>query len=368
MNILLLNQGHTDNLGDKAILQVMKQFLHQNGNMVISKPFIAYEPPSLIVCRSKNIQKTVCKKTYADTISIKQRFNCLMGRLLPNVIVYLIREKKAIRKILGQEKKIDAAIIGGGELLKSRHQFTYAFFAWVFYLKKICKCPIAIWGISGDEKFSFLDKVIYRYVLKNCCYVGVRDKKTACIVEELFRGETEYAPDVVFALRTLYPVAAQKKDNSVVCFLNSFAEVDTVFVSEEKYFEEFSKLIPEKATKIELGFTTQADYDEAIKLKNYLKKNEKYKQIDIYVGETVTVEALVNSINSAGTVVSGRMHPMIIGLQLHKVVIPFAVKQKLVVFNEEWKDVVIDCDVMDQIDYQMQHMMSTLRKEERGED
>lgn len=362
MNILLLNQGHTDNLGDKAISEVMQQLLCRNDNTVISRPFIAYEPSTQIVCGSENVRVAVSEKADTDTVSAKQRLNRLIGRLLPNSVVYFIKEKKAIRRILEQEKKIDAAVIGGGELLKSRHQFTYAFFVWVLYLKKVCKCPIAIWGISGDDQFTFLDKAIYRYVLKNCCYLGVRDKETAHTVAELFGEKAEYAPDVVFELRTLYPAVNQKKIDSVVCFLNSFAEVDTVFASEEKYLEEFSKLIPEKASKIEVAFTTQTDYDEAVKLVDFLKKNGRFNQIEISVGTTTTVEALIASINSAGTVVSGRMHPMIIGLQLHKAVIPFAVKRKLAVFEAEWKDAVIDRDVTAQIDHQMQRMMFALRK------
>ena len=368
MNILLLNQGHTDNLGDKAILEVMQWILCEKGNVVISRPFIAYESPSHIVCGNETGLSRKSEKLDTGTVSLKQRANSLIGRLLPNAIVYIIKEKKAIRKILKQGIKIDAVIIGGGELLKSRHQFTYAFLVWTYYLKRLYKCPIAIWGISGDDHFSLLDKAIYRYVLKNSCYVGVRDKKTVRTIETIFGRKPEYAPDVVFKLQTLYPTINGKKNNSVICFLNSFEEVDTVFTSEEEYFEKFSRKIPKSASKIEIAFTTQTDYYEAVKLADYLKKNTQYSQMNICVGTTTTVKMLIAAINGSDVVISGRMHPMIIGLQLHKTVIPFTVKQKIAVFETEWKNTIVDHRITGQIDYQMHQMLLTLRKVDPRED
>ena len=47
MKILLVNQGHTDNLGDKAISKIMTYYLTEVfNNTVISAPFIAYEKTS----------------------------------------------------------------------------------------------------------------------------------------------------------------------------------------------------------------------------------------------------------------------------------------------------------------------------------
>lgn len=359
-----MNQGHTDNLGDKAIAKVMEYYLtYDKKNTVILAPFIAYEDFSEIVCGgqvAKNKNQTNILNGNKNR-SWKFQINRFWGRILPESIVDIIKEKKAISKFLDSYEHFDAVIIGGGELIKSHHPFTYAFLVWIAYIKKRFDCPIAIWGVSSDEKFSVFDQIIYKYVMKNCCYIGVRDLRTREIIKNLYHVEVEYSPDIVFEYNDIYPCEIEN-NNDVLFFLNAFEEVNSKYSTETNYFERFIEKIPYNCSRLKIGFATQSDYFEAVRFYKYLVNDLKYDEKIVILKKTFTVSEMVDVVAHCGTLISGRMHPMIIGLQLGKEVIPIAVKEKLKVFEEEWRNADIGESVRKQIENQIDKMLTTLEK------
>lgn len=363
MKILLVNQGHTDNLGDKAISKIMTYYLTEVfNNTVISAPFIAYEKTSEI---TENRIFANDKKNSNDfkyrKITWKQKFNRICAKLLPESIVYIIKEKKAISKFLDNYKQIDAVIIGGGELIKNHHPFTYAFLMWINCVKKKYKCPIAIWGVSSDEKFSFGGKVIYRYAIKNSSYIGVRDLKTKEIIKNLYKVDAEYSPDIVFEYNHIFEQKIEPS-RDVLFFLNSYEEVKLAYSTETNYFSQFVKNIPPTHKLLRVGFVTQDDYFEAIRFCEYLVNKLKYDKNIVVLEKTFSVSELVNVIAQCGTVISGRMHPMILGLQFGKKIIPIPVKKKLEIFEEEWKEVEIGTEIYSIIESHFEKMINVLDK------
>lgn len=362
LNILLVNQGHTDNLGDKAISQIMTYYLAEFfNNTVISAPFIAYEKQSEII--EKNDNKDLSGTKYGKS-TWKQKINQVCARLLPESIVYIIKEKKAISKFLENYKQIDAVIIGGGELIKNHHPFTYAFLMWIICAKRKYKCPIAIWGASSDEKFSIGGKIIYRYVMKNSDYIGVRDLKTKEIIKNLYNVDAEYSPDIVFEYNHIFKQNIETS-RDVLFFLNSYEEVKLAYSTEIIYFSKFVRNIPKDHELLRIGFVTQDDYFEAVRFCGYLVNDLKYDKNMVVLERTFSVLDLVNVITQCGTIISGRMHPMIFGLQFGKKIIPIPVKKKLEIFEEEWKDVEIGDEVCSFIESQIEKMVNVLDKKQQ---
>ena len=128
--ILLINQGHTDNLGDQAIDAVLGGFLRMQGMDVISVP-------------------------YEEYVEDRVQFGFDDKHVLPRAARHLTAlmdhwHRTRIRHILNQTEHISAAVIGGGELLAVSHRgFASAFPIWCSELKAR-GIPVAVAGVSGD--------------------------------------------------------------------------------------------------------------------------------------------------------------------------------------------------------------------------
>ena len=325
MKVVLINQGHTDNLGDKAINEAIRAMLPKNWE-VQSCPFDFY------IFKQKNIITRVCNKIL---------------NLNHDVLVYFKR-KKIQRMIKSQH--FDAAIIGGGELLGSDYdQFCLDFDAWTKVLSSL-SIPIYAIGLSGN---SAKREWIFRHFKKSlarCKYISVRDKSTLELVRTDYGiNNCEYFPDVVFSFRAGFVLESKDRDlllcvpSRITHAPDSFSKLGISSVDE--YYEYLYCNIVDLAnkyslTKIKLTTTTLEDRDTCEKLLKYCdSKDSKY----IFLYEPCeTLSNYIHILRDVRVILSGRMHACILGL-IHGCefqIVPY--KEKLIVFSQEYDNCNIE--------------------------
>lgn len=338
MNILLINQGHTDNLGDKAIAKVISDIICKNFDVnIINMPFIPYEKNRNLVKLKKDVinenkhndisKLRKCARTIKRTINRKNTLN-------------LYSEK--INMMLDNSITYDFAIIGGGELIKgNNHPFFYSLQAWSQVLNKK-NIPTMLLGVSSDSEFKNSEIKKLKRVLSKFSKIGVRDEMTRKLFYNMFNIECEYIPDIVFTYRYLNSskISQIEKNNKVGICIYSFDELSNKKKynnSIEEYYAYWFNIIEnlsEDAIPI-LSYTTYSDYCESVRFKIWLKNKKNYV---IDIEDINTFEELVNITSKYNKIISGRMHSLILAMQYNTTICPIIIKDKLSIFKEEWGD------------------------------
>ncbi|MEK0174678.1 polysaccharide pyruvyl transferase family protein [Tetragenococcus halophilus] len=169
--VLLINQGNTDNLGDKAINLSFRSLLEKYGSTVDFAGFAQTD--------EQFIDKIDKKKNYKLKSFVKKR--------LPNFLIWFFKYRKKIKKELNSldNQNYDLVILGGGQLIKSKNVFAYCFLSWITLLRRK-GYPIFVVGVGADDQFSFIEKVIYQKCLAQVNNIYVRDKESQAILNRIF--------------------------------------------------------------------------------------------------------------------------------------------------------------------------------------
>lgn len=334
MKILLINQGHTDNLGDQAILMVLKKIL-ESDNEIVSLPFVPYE-------NEQNLNFLIHSKETLTAFDKKSAEKCKNSLLLSKLKSLIPQEWRTLynyKRIIESKinsRRFDFAIIGGGELIKgSSHPFFFSLIAWVDFLEKQ-GWPVFVSGVSCDAVFNEYEQRHLRRTLDKCRVITVRDRQSQKILRDL-GVKCEYLPDIVFLYRRLYDRVFVSDKTIQSVFVYSFDELDfknKFNYSREEYYSYYFKLIERSKNKMPLvlGYTTYNDYKETIRFAQYLNKmGVAYTIADIY-----EFSDLIAILKDSSQIISGRMHAMILGMQYCAKIIPVDVKEKIAVFRREW--------------------------------
>lgn len=329
--ILLVNQGHTDNLGDKVICEVMSRILKEKYEVDVM-PYISTE-------EEKDIKQKEKEALNSDNKSKNNNLKRYIYKIVPDYYFYNFKYQKEIKKRLAN-KKYDLVIIGGGELISSFHPFVSAFKSWVSIVKRYLDCPIAVFGVSGDfPKDIYAQRVYAKYIAK-CNYVNVRDKNTISILKDKYNIEANYSPDCGFLYKNMRgEEGLTAKEHIVVAMIHSYEEIKNVISYNNKYeyFDYWYEMIVDKLkhnSKVVLAYTTYVDKISCIEFKEYIESNKEVDNIDLI--NTDSLNSLVELFSKSNTVITGRMHAMILSLTYNNVVFPYIFKEKIRVFNEEW--------------------------------
>ncbi len=126
------------------------------------------------------------------------------------------------------------------------------------------------------------------------------------------------------------------------------------YSSDDKYYETWIELLKKEDIPFEdiaLFYTTQSDRGECLKFIDYVY--EKYEVLFPLI-ETNTVDKLVEVIEGAEVVISGRMHALILGLSYKKKIITYKISKKIEEFHRMfcgYNDIdKIQCQIIQQIE------------------
>lgn len=315
--ILIINQQHTSNLGDKAIGEAMCQCFDE-----YHIDFLPYIPTE----KTESLENPIAYK--------KSRFKKLIDKLklttVFNDIIYEIKIRKWLRGT-----NYDLAIIGGGELLSGNLEFNSALLIWTKVLKGK-NIPMIVAGVSGSVVSERLGNR-YKKALNRCNEIYVRDKFTKEILENIYELKCLYCPDFVFGLNSVKE--KEKKDIvTVQIYCYNYVENESKILSKEEYFEKWYRMIKQNTSvgdEIILSFSDKDDKVSTLEFKEYIwmKHGEKIK-----LNHTEDLERMIALLAESKKIISGRMHPMILGILCDNEIVPFISKNKIKEFKKEWQN------------------------------
>lgn len=314
-DILIINQQHTTNIGDKLIGQTMRKLL--KGYKIDFAPYIPTE-------KYESIDNYTVKKQRG-----KKLIDLLKINTIVNDFLFSIKIKKFLRK-----KDYQIAVIGGGELLSGNLEFNSALYIWTKYLNRR-KIPVIVAGVSGNEVSKRLGKR-YKCGLERCKKVYVRDHLTQSILKNQYGLKAEYCPDFVFAFEPENPISQNIHRTVVQIYSHEYVGGGYGNLSKEEYYDIWYRKIQDNCTgSIVLSYSDKDDKKAAYDFKDYVYKTyrKEYEMQDIQ-----SIDDMLALIGNCHTILTGRMHPMILAILLKKHIIPFITKDKIQCFAEEWID------------------------------
>lgn len=331
LRILIINQGHTQNIGDVAINEAISSVISESFDIQTRSVPFSIGPN---VVGGLSIGRVLAKLSNHSSLV----YEALVGR--------------AIKSILDSER-YDAAIIGGGELLHGFHKpFASAFYLWT---KELCRrgIPVCALGVSGDMPNSRWMKRRYRKALRRCLNVGVRDLQTLQYVRQEYGIEPSYrAPDVVFSYGLSHALPKRERPardlKSTIMFIP--ANLQNKYIrflgigTQEQYLSYLSEALyheveVREAKRVLFASTDPEDY--AIIETLFPRCSSRLEELtaEAEVLPYGDLDTFLSELSSADVVLSCRMHACILGLVCgcKFTVIPF--KEKLQVFAAEYSSI-----------------------------
>lgn len=310
-NVLILNQAHTSNLGDVAIGMSLENWVRENGWNPITMPF--WDEASVFWNISYSTLSAVIK-------SLPLTADIVVGSWVKNTINNVLHKDR-----------IDCAICGGGELFCSHRGFNAVFSCWVNELQKQ-GIPCCVLGVSGDENLNGAQIKRNRHALEKCFLVGVRDGHSKEVFRKLYGIEAKLTPDSVFLLGEKAKLdTAREKTICVPVPAITLLEGSTE--TEADFYHRVIEDNRRSSDHVILTTTELRDEEYTLKLREQI--NQKYGTDYQYVAYS-GFEGFCSLLDEAHTVISGRMHAMIMGLLYGCGIKSITFKPKLKSFEEEY--------------------------------
>lgn len=317
--ILLINQGHTDNLGDQAIDAVLTAFLRERGAEAISVPYESYVEGRVHFGFDR---KQILPRTARHLSAVMDHWN-----------------RARIRGILNDSGDVSAAVLGGGELLSVSHLgFASALPVWCDELAAH-GIPTAITGVSGDFVAGSRAKRFAR-ALRSCRYISVRDHNTEQIMRDDYGIRAAYHPDVVFSYARLFPESVRPQPrNTELCVPvrfdgNQFASMG--LHDERSYMDYLATALPHGDSAVPVFVTSTVESET---YPDHVSRALRARGLQASAHTGLTLSEFIDVLNRTSFLLSGRMHACILGLQYGCDVHAIPYREKLAVFAEEYGSV-----------------------------
>lgn len=322
--IATINECFSDNIGDQAISIAMSNLCEYIGYEQVDKYDYSF--------RDGSLQTAEQVRTKKSKLTPPKLF------LLRKIMFFLRNIRKANRIA---KKKYGVVIIGGGQLVLSNYSFSISMLLFMFFFK-VYGTKVYIVSVGVGEDFKFFDRLLFKLSLKYADKLYVRDHSSQSRIRKIFGLEADYFPDIAYYLK---PIKKSKsKYPSIVCpisykvFTRYRKENGESYLSEKEYKNLWIDIIRKelevkKNSKIVITATTTEDLNFSLSLKPFLSKSE-IESIDFI--ESRTYHDFVNILSYSLSIVSGRMHALILAHINGLDVAPFIVSKKIENFSKEY--------------------------------
>jgi polysaccharide pyruvyl transferase WcaK-like protein len=334
-NFLTLNEGGSDNFGDQMISSSLGAILEGNCHNVDKYDFTrCYK-------LNRKIERVDTNKASKKSVIIK-----ILGKNKAlSRVKWIVKNTLTIVNVC--KKKYDIAFIGGGQLILSNPIFPVAFFFWVFFLY-INKTKIYVIGVGSGESFSVFEIFLYKVSLKKCNKVLLRDLKSIKNVRNKFNIRAQFIPDIAYSYSN-FPVFAgrgrSKIGRSLVIGIVDYRiykrycnEMTLSSLTELEYFllwKERVLKISDKFQQLNILASSKEDVKASTSLYNLLIDSDLNIEIKL-LGYCDDLEIYVNILSSADSVMSARMHTLIMAQTMGCEVIPWIISKKIESYKEEY--------------------------------
>lgn len=307
---LIINESCSDNIGDHAINYGLQKLISNNDESFLSVGFDAKEKNEKgkeIV--SKHGVKFLLKKI-KKYISKKNQW--------AKYLLWIFKNLNRVR-VAAKKEKYKGAFIGGGQLIQSGGTFPIAMFLWTYFLSKN-NINIILIGVGCAEKFSKLDCYLYKKAFQRIHKIYARDNHSIQNIRNFFEVESEFIPDLAYALYQNYDKTVSNITivgvTAYYVYLKSADELRNIkYLSVDEYVADWlDKVIYEieRGKHICFASTTVQDCVLSNHVYEILCKKGYQKSISIIRG-VPDLNEYINILRNANEIISGRMHSLILG-------------------------------------------------------
>lgn len=330
--VLVINEGGTVNLGDKAINEVITKKIESRGQTVCFGHYSAPSNTNLVPKKMSYSLPSLKKK-----VMLKVFFS--INKLTFNLLGYFmwIRRNKESIKSLVNIKGISSGVIGGGQLLKGNGSFPIALYCWSKEMRKL-KIPYSIYGVGVSNDMDALSKYLVKKAVNNSDKTYVREEfSKQVLLNYKVSKEIGVVPDVAFAYSDIevpkqvekqllvmpasyeYVYKAYNDNHSYESYLNSWVE------------ESFNYIKLNNWDKIIISYSTISQ-DRSTAYDVFQKIKELYDNV-IFM-DVASLSEFIDLINGSAGIYSARMHPLIIAAAYKRRVFTYRVSKKLELFED----------------------------------
>ena len=332
--ILIINEVCSDNIGDHAINEGITKVISEAGKFAVSVGFDA---------EKKHVKPRPIQKNTKLSFVKKVRHYLLWKNQFVKYSRWYINNIKRIRKTLSEE--YSSMIVGGGQLIQSGGTFPVAMYIWSREAKKK-NVPMYIVGVGCAEKFTNLDKFLYKKAFSYSEGFYVRERKSIEKIEDFFSVKPGYIPDLAYALYDDASLASlDKKSYSIVGATAYYVHKKNIdetgagegesFENYISYWEDIIKKEIQGGNRVMLVSTTVEDADLNKYIYNNIVCNEN-KDYIILVEDVPNLSAYLEYLKGANRVYSGRMHSLILGHVNHCQLSPVVLSKKIEYYMQEY--------------------------------
>ena len=325
--VLLINEGLSDNFGDQVIKESMSYLINRIGCETEFQDLTRHKA-------SYHHRYDVDVDVDVDGRAVTATWLLLLKGFLWKLLWVAKNTKRIARAALNQ---YEAIVIGGGQLLLSNGIFPLALFVWVSLLKIRNKKNIVLFSVGLQGSYGKFQRIIFSYIFENVSCIYVRDELSKEILQRVFNKHSIVTYDSAFIYNNVYQV---KKTPPKYHYLIGIVDYRVYCLYENsrpltrhEYFETWVAHIGESAdfSKTALIYATVEDRSECLNFKNFIKK---YYHVDLDILENVNHYQFLDNLALGDTIVSGRMHSLILGLVSHKRILPYVISEKIEFFLE----------------------------------
>jgi polysaccharide pyruvyl transferase WcaK-like protein len=334
--IITINEGGFDNLGDHAIYTGLRNVIKDCG----------YDCDSYNITRINKIIENLQIETHLSNNKYKKNRSIVRQMLSKYKLFKNLRwvqcETSRIYRIT--KNKYDVAFIGGGQLILSNSMFPISMLIWVIFFK-IFNTKIYLIGVGSGVNFSFFDKLCYKIIFSQCEKIILRDQESRLILHKEFDVLTYYIPDLAFYLRSKDKINESIVDNKLIVgiidykiYLRYSLEMKiTKVLSLDEYIEAWyfrTTKYFDRIDEVVLISTAIEDIDISKKLYEYILSKNIIKNI-IFIERLLSLDDYILLLTPNSTVLSARMHALILAQTFRSNVDPWIISRKLDVYAKE---------------------------------
>lgn len=326
--ILLINKGWSDNIGDQAIKYALEKMITSQGHHCEFADLTKPESGAGVSVRSGSPANSVFKR-------LREWVPDSVGQ-----IVWLLKYWPIFKKQF-RNNHYDLVIIGGGQLILDNASFPLAIFLWMHLMKGLHRNKVVLYGVGASAGLTEMDKRLYRSSLKMADAVYLRDHASIKYIRETFGITADYTPDVVFGISRYVPCPPNEKKHTLIapaCFevYQHAWRNDPEAMDRDAYETFWENTVMEKlrdSHPVKLFYTAEQDVGQTQQLQQALLRNQ---GVHVELLRLGNLHAYIHELSSAGKVISGRMHALIIAFAFEKELEVFPVSKKLTTFRDEY--------------------------------
>lgn len=324
---LIIGESYSDNVGDQAIADAMREALVDRGYLVKNADYTCRLQKSI------NNSRPISNRLWRN---FRHRIRLLIGFFWAVKNFSIIRETSI--------KNYDLVIVGGGQLIFDNAKFPIALYLWIRLLRKN-NSNINIVSCGVNESFCWIEKVLIKKALQLSKGVYFRDLRSIENAQRNFGINAKYCPDIAYYLSKKILSRHQIKLRNVMglsvidyrVYIRHAGEMSVKPLTELEYIDKWTLDIfayVEAGLNVALLSTTDTDYMYAeqvfAKVKNVCG-NRVFLQ-----PKPLNWEDFINQLSSCNSLLSGRMHGLILAHISGVSPIPYLVNKKVEAFSNEY--------------------------------